>query len=332
MDLNNLDFGRLEKYVQDDQITDINFNGHHLWIDHLIKGRFLVADFQDSGFVDQLCSRIANMANLPFNASNCVVETETNELRISIIHHSVSASGNSLSIRKTPAVQRLNDKLLIKQKYAPSAVLKMLKNCVKKKQNLIISGLPGVGKTEFLKYLTQNISPSERVITIEDTLEIRYGFIHEKNDCVMLKVSDHFTYDDAIKASLRQRPDWMLLSEVRGSEVKSLMQCISSGTKLISTIHAPCARQIPQRIMQIYPNNGTSDENLRKMIYDTVDIGVHLESFSDTKGIHRFIREIVSFSLDDKNQPAMSVLYDSENASLIDIEAFFHFSSTQKEQ
>ncbi len=332
MDLSKIDFGRLEEYVQDTQITDINFNGHHLWIDHLIKGRFLVADFQDSGFIDQLCSRIANLANLPFNASNCVVETETEELRISILHHSVSAFGNSLSIRKTPSILRLNDKLLIKQKYAPLAVLKMLKNCVKRKCNIMISGLPGVGKTEFLKYLTQNISASERVITIEDTLEIRYGFIHEKKDCVMLKVSDHFSYEDAIKASLRQRPDWILLSEVRGNEVRSLMQCISSGTKLISTIHAPTARHIPQRILQIYPDFSFSNENLRKMVYDTIDIGIHLEAYTDAKGIHRFIREIVSFSLDENNQPKFRILYDSENASLIDIEAFLDFSDNKGEQ
>lgn len=331
MDLSNLDFGRLEKYVQDTQVTDINFNGHHLWIDHLIKGRFLVADFQDSDFINRLCSRIANMANLPFNASNCIVETETKELRISIIHHSVSASGNSLSIRKTPAVQRLNDKLLLKQKYAPLAVLNMLKKCVKKKYNLVISGLPGVGKTEFLKYLTQSISPSDRVITVEDTLEIRYGFIHEKKDCVMLKVSDHFSYDDAIKASLRQRPDWILLSEVRGKEVKSLMQCISSGTKLISTIHAPSAKHIPQRILQIYPDINTQYENLRKMIYDTLDIGVHLEAYTDAKGIHRFIREIVSFSLDKNDLPKTTILYDAENASLIDIQAFLDFSGNQED-
>lgn len=332
MDLSKLDFGELEKYVQDKQVTDINFNGHHLWIDHLVKGRFLVEDFQNISFINQLCSRIANMANLPFNASNCVVETETHDLRISILHHSVCSLGNSLSIRKTPAIQRLNDKLLIKQKMAPLAILKMLKNCVKKKYNIMISGLPGAGKTEFLKYLMENINPFERVITIEDTMEIRYGAIHPKRDCVMLKVSDQFTYEHAIKASLRQRPDWILLSEVRGKEVVSLMQCISAGTKLISTIHAPKASQIPERMLQIYPNNYSFNENLRKMIYETIDIGIHLESYHDSKGIHRFIKEIVSFSLNEKNNPIVSVLYDKQDASIIDIQKFLELSRSLEEK
>ena len=54
MDLSKLDFGELEKYVQDKQVTDINFNGHHLWIDHLVKGRFLVEDFQNISFIMKL--------------------------------------------------------------------------------------------------------------------------------------------------------------------------------------------------------------------------------------------------------------------------------------
>lgn len=332
MEFDELDFGRLSEYVQDDQVTDINFNGHHLWIDHLIKGRFLVADFQDRDFVDQLCCRIANMANLPFNASNCVVETETADLRISILHESVSMTGNSLSIRKTPAVQRLNDKLLVRQKYAPLPVLKMLKNCVKKRCNIVVSGLPAAGKTEFVKYLTESIPDQQRAITIEDTSEIRYADIHPQKDCVMLKVSDRFTYQNAIKACLRQRPDWILLSEVRGREVASLLQCISSGTKLISTIHAANAKAIPQRMMQLYPENEQSEDHLKRMIYEVIDIGVHLECRCDSKGMHRYIKEIVSFSLDERQAPQCTVLYNSQDASDMNISAFLKLSQSEEEK
>lgn len=203
---------------------------------------------------------------------------------------------------------RLNDRMLKKQEFAPSWLLKMLAQFVAIKSNIIISGLPGAGKTELVKYLSQFIDASQRVITIEDTYELRYRELHPKSDCVSMKVNDRFTYDQAIKACLRQRPDWMLVSEVRGAEVVNLLQSVSTGATLLSTIHAPSAKHIPRRLLHMFPGMEMSNDTLHHMICDIIDVGVHVEASISKKGVNRYIKEVIAYEIKD-DKPHSTVLY-----------------------
>lgn len=296
--MNEFDFGFLTEFIEDPLITDINYNGRHLWIDHLQKGRYAIDQIPLPSFFEQMSYKFANFVNMPFNAIHPVVEAETDQLRISIIHTSVS-SQLSISIRKTPAVMRLTPAILKKQKYAPSWLLALLAKWVVMKCNIIISGLPGAGKTELLKYLMQYIDPAQRVITIEDTCEIRYSDLFPQSDSVSLKVSERFDYTSAIKSCLRQRPDWMLVSEVRSHEIVSLLQSVSTGASLLSTIHASSAQGIPQRILHMFPGVELSNDVLLTMIYETLDVGIHVEASITKQGIRRYIREVVCYSVDE---------------------------------
>jgi pilus assembly protein CpaF len=310
--MNEFDFGFLNNLIEDPLITDINYNGRHLWVDHLQKGRFTIDPLPDPVFFEQMSFKFANFVNLPFNAVHPVVEAETAQLRISIIHASVS-SHISISIRKTPAVLRLTPALLKKQRYAPSWLLALLAKWVVMKCNIIVSGLPGAGKTELLKYLMQYIDPSQRVITIEDTCEIRYKDLFPNSDSVSLKVSERFDYTTAIKTCLRQRPDWMLVSEVRSHEIVSLLQSVSTGASLLSTIHATSAKAIPQRILHMFPGVELSNDVLLMMIYDTLDVGIHVEASITKQGIRRYIREVVCYSADE-GVPSMICVYKIDEA------------------
>ncbi len=293
------DFKQLQVYIDDLNITDINYNGRQLWIDDLNHGRYLLEDIISDLEIETMCYQLANHVNLPFNTLHPVIEAETSDLRISLIHHSVARSGHSLSIRKTPAIMRLSREKLVKEGYASGDVLDLLAFMVYHKFNFIISGLPGAGKTELVKYLTSFIPPDKRVITIEDTLELRYFDIHTCKDSVMLKVNETFTYEDAIKASLRQRPDWLLVSEVRSKEVVYLLQAISTGASVISTIHAEGAQLIPQRLLHMFPNLQLNNEVLKQNIYESIDIGIHIEASITTEGIKRYIREIIYYYYDE---------------------------------
>lgn len=82
--------------------------------------------------------------------------------------------------------------------------------------------MPGIGKTECVKFFSQYVPGNERVITIEDTMEIRYSATNPGKDCIEMRVNDRFDYADAIKASLRLNPKWIMLSEARSKEVKYL--------------------------------------------------------------------------------------------------------------
>lgn len=292
--MNNFDYGPLTPFIEDPLVTDINYNGTTLWIDHLEKGRY-APDFDEHMFMQQFCFKIANEVNLPFNVTSPLVEAETKELRISLIHESIAKSGNSVSIRKTPATLRMNRRSMITSKYTTAAVLDFLTSVVESRCNVLICGLPGVGKTELIKYLTNFIESNERVITIEDTLELRYHDIYDFKDCVALKVNNRFTYSDAIKASLRQKPNWLLVSEVRGNEVVHLLEAISTGASVLSTIHTNDAKKIPKRILYMMPNADLSDEVLLQNIHDAIDIGIAIHSDIQKNGVKRYIQEIVAF-------------------------------------
>lgn len=312
--MNEFEFGPLTPYIEDELVTDINYNGKALWIDHLNKGRFCVP-FDHEEFLRQFCFKIANYVNVSFNVSSPLVEAETKDLRISIVHESIARSGHSISIRKTPAILRLNDKKMIKEKYVTKTALDFLKQAVHDHCNILVSGLPGSGKTELVKYLTQFIEDHERIITIEDTLELRAHDIYEDKDCVALRVNHRFTYVDAIKASLRQRPNWILVSEVRSHEVVHLLESVSTGTNLMSTIHAYEAAKIPSRILHMFPDVEIYNEVLLNTIHEAIDLGIHIESAITEKGIERKIKEIVSY--DVVNGKAICIpLYVNEKLSL----------------
>jgi len=307
----DFDFGLLTPWIKDDQITDINYNGKQVWVDHLEKGRYPIEPFTAHEFMTALAFKIANYVNLPFNISAPILEAETKELRISMLHQSVCRSGLSISIRKTPALLRISDAMM--KNYAPVWVGELLKEAIKSRSNILISGLPGSGKTELVKYLMKSIPAHQRVITIEDSLELRYGEIHPQKDHVMIKVSALFDYEAAIKAALRQRPDWICVSEVRGREVMQLIQSCSTGASVLSTVHAEHAHAIPQRLLHMMPDVDVTNPSLMALVHSTLDLGIHLEIQSSPKGIRRKIKEIVYFYLDDDFKPKTLLIYsDSE--------------------
>lgn len=293
-------YGPLLPFIKDELITDINFS-RMLWVDHLYKGRYCVESVHISkAFLEQFYTRLSNMMNASFNKSNPLLEAETDELRISVLHESVTNTGVSLSIRKTPADRKLSNNRMIQEQYCPDYVLDFLGNCIKAHMNIMVGGLVGTGKTELIKYLTKFIPPYERVWTVEDTLEIRYSQINPYKDCVEVKVEDRFDYPTALKASKRQLPKWVLVSEVRGTEVKYLMENMSAGVYCISTIHVDHMERLPDRLK----NMGTTV--LDCDIYSFIDIGILLESKITSRGIHRYISQIMTYSrINETNSKVM---------------------------
>lgn len=291
-------FGALLPFIRDIEVTDINWNGKDLWIDDVSRGRYCAGIKLDNDFIEAFCIRVANVVSKTFNKYYPRLEAETDDLRITIIHKSVSHTGTTISIRKTPIVKRITFAKSIREDYyCPEEVANLLSNSVKAKFNIVIGGLPGVGKTELVKYLTNYIFPRDRVITIEDTMEIHYSKINPNKDCVELKVDDTvFTYTDAIKSCLRLLPQWILLSEARSKEVQYLLESISTGAKCITTIHTDDMRKVPKRVVNMM---GDMDNSAlaEQMAYSYFDIGILVDKTQDTATgkISRFIAQIVMY-------------------------------------
>lgn len=292
-------FGPLLKYIKEENVTDLNFNGKDLWIEDLRLGRYKAEETLTPEFVNQFATRIANVVSESFNQYHNLLEAETETLRISIIHESVAHTGTSISIRKTPAIRRITEENIIKDNYCSQEVLDFLQNCIKGKVNMVFCGLPGTGKTELLKYLTQYIPKEEKVMTIEDNLEIHYRLINPESNCVELKVDEeNFGYTKAIKAALRQYPQWVILSEARSTEVKYLIESFSTGLHGLTTLHTDDCRKIPDRIQNMM-QDAYAASRLENDIYSFINVGVLLRKRVYPDGtIRRYVDQICVFDRD----------------------------------
>ena len=289
-------YGPLIDFVKDDNVTDINFNGKDVWIDNLVKGRYKADLILTKEFVESFSVRVADAVSEQFNQYKPLLEAETDVLRISIIHEAVANTGRSISIRKTPAIRRLNQEMMLESKYATEEIISLLQHCVEGKLNILICGLPGTGKTELLKWLTSFIPANDRVITIEDNLEIHYAAINNSKDCVELKVDmANFDYVDAIKACLRQNPQWILLSEARSTEVKYLLESMSTGTHCLTTIHTDDVRKVPDRVKNMIQDPIIADK-IENDVFAFLNVAVLVKKKEHNGKIARMIDQICFFS------------------------------------
>lgn len=313
MELGKEYFGPLWKYISNEEITDVDYNGREVWLTNIYNERYrasqaYVEESITAAFVEQFTQRIANVVSLQFNKQHPELEAETSELRVTIVHESVARSGRSISIRKTPPVIRLTAGKAIDEKFCDRSILALLINCVLTKMNMIFCGMPGIGKTECLKFFSRYIPGSERVITIEDTMEIRYAVTNPGKDCIEMRVSDIFDYADSIKACLRLNPRWIMLSEARSKEVKYLLESWSTGVCGMTTLHTDDVRNIPDRILNMLETRVDADR-LENDIYQAMDIGVLIRKRKDEQNItYRYIDQVCFFLRESgKNHIVMAV-------------------------
>jgi pilus assembly protein CpaF len=188
----------------------------------------------------------------------------------------------------------------LEEGFCSKEILALLMNCVESHMNLTFCGMPGIGKTECVKFFSQFIPANERVITIEDTLEIRYSKTNPGKDCVELKVSeDTFGYADAIKSSLRLNPKWIMLSEARSKEVKYLLESWSTGVRGMTTLHTDDVRNVPDRILNMLENRSDADR-MENDIFQALDVGVLVRKKTDADGMKRRYIDQLCFYVRDK--------------------------------
>lgn len=305
-------FGVFWKYLREPGVTDVDYNGSGLWITDLNRGRFLAEEEVAEQFLHMFTHHISNCVNKQFNNANKVLEADTKELRISIIHDSAAASGISICIRKSPCLVRSTIKGMIAGGYCQEKVLHLLINCVLAKMNFVFGGEPGAGKTECAKFFMQFIPRQERVITIEDSLEIHYADINPGADAVELRIGPGFTYTDAIKACLRQNPRWLMLSEARSVEVTSLLEQWSTGVSGFTTIHLDDLRKLPDRVLNMM-NNVNDAQRMENRIYRYVNVGILIRRMEQTDGsVRRYMDQLCFFSREGNENRIYTIIEDGE--------------------
>ena len=316
-----MDFGALQQYSDNDDVTDISYsNGGQLWLKTLSHGIFRVENpLIDNAFMEKLAFQCANVVGHSFNAAHPFLDSESAELRMNFIHDSIARNGIACVIRKTPAKIRLEKDKILAEKYITEDVHDLLIHCVHGHCNIIVCGETGSGKTEFVKYLASHTFENEKLITIEDTLELHLDRIYPHRDIVAMKTNNVASYSDVLVSCMRQNPKWILLSEVRSAEaVMAARNSISSGHYILSTIHADKAISIPNRMYSLLETSQEIDQFL-KSIYRYIQIGVYIRGYQD-KETKRFVREIAQvceFYVTEDNEAKYNVLYQKTPAGKI---------------
>ncbi len=307
-------FGPLSRYIEDDDVTDIDYNGHEVWLTDSSNTRYIARglDLSDE-FVEQFTRRVSNDVSKPFHKMAPVLEAETDTLRITIVHESVCQGMRCFCIRKSLPSVRLTEENALSSGYASKEMLEFLKNCIRSRMNVVFAGNPGAGKTECAKFFSQYIPAHDRVITIEDNPEWHYRKLNPGKDCVEMKIGKSMDYTDAIKTCLRLNPAWMVLSEARSTEVRYLLEGFSTGVRGITTLHTDDVRKIPDRVVNMIGQDVAADR-IENDVYSFIDVGVLIKrKVSDETGsgkVRRYIDEICLFSREGKKNKVTMIAED----------------------
>jgi pilus assembly protein CpaF len=308
-----IDFGGLKPFLEDDDITDISYsNSGQLWLKTLSKGIFRVENNTiNNATLEKLAFQCSNVMGKTFNMAHPFLDAESSELRLNFVHDSIARNGIAMVIRKTPAKIRLKKDKLLSEKYITEDIHDFLIKCVEGHCNVIVCGETGSGKTEFVKYLASHTKENEKLITVEDTLELHLDRIFPHRDIVAMKTNNIASYTEVLVTCMRQNPKWILLSEVRSAEaVTAVRNAISSGHYILSTIHADKAESIPSRMYSLLETSQDLDQFL-KTIYRYIQIGVYVRGYQDkeTKRFVREIGEVVEFYINENNEIGSNILY-----------------------
>ena len=226
-----------------------------------------------------------------------------------------SRRGTTLTIRKFQS-RRFTPEELVRIGTVTLDVMDHLKDAVEQRRNILISGGTGSGKTTMLNALASFIDPEERVVLIEDTSEIQISLENLVEFEARRERPDQraVTVRDLLRATLRHRPDRIILGEVRGGEAFDLLQALNTGhSGTLSTIHANSAEQAVTRFTSCVLQSGIElpYRAIRSNIGDAVQFLLHIERRSGRRYVAQLLRLIRYDAGQDKYD--FESVYDSRN-------------------
>jgi pilus assembly protein CpaF len=278
----------LQPLLDDPGVTEIMVNGHQdIFYERSGTVHRFQGWFEEEARLEDLIQSIVSKVNRTVNESRPIVDARlTDGSRIHVVLPPVSLRGPTLTIRKFPAKPITMDDLIGWGAITKEAA-ETLQILVRAKYNIFIGGGTGSGKTTFLNALSGWIPADERIITIEDSAELQ---IRQVPNLVALETRNSNTEGkgeigmrDLIKASLRMRPNRIIVGEVRGAEAMDMLQAMNTGHDgSLSTGHANSSRDMLSRLeTMVLTGADLPIEVIRKQIVSAIDILIHLSRMRD---------------------------------------------------
>jgi pilus assembly protein CpaF len=295
----------LQPLADNKQINEIMVNGTDpIFVERNGKLEKTAIKFENKEQLEEIIRRIAAKVHREINELNPIVDARLEDgSRVNAIYKNIAINGPILTIRKFPQNQ-IKMENLIQNNAITSEAAEFLKILVISGYNIFISGGTSSGKTTFLNVLTNYIPKDERVIVIEDSAELQINAIENivrmetKNANVQGK--GEITVRQLIKASLRMRPDRIIVGEVRGGEVLDMIQAMNTGHDgSLSTGHANSPAGMLSRLETMYLTAADFPINaIRGQLASALDIIVHLGRLCDRSRRVLEITEICEYNGD----------------------------------
>lgn len=295
--------GLLDSIIKDDEITEVMINGpDDIFVEKAGALYKLDQVFDDEKQLEDIVQKIVGQAGREVNQANPIVDTRLPDgSRVNVVLPPISLNGATVTIRKfskTPMTIRQ----LLKYGSITQEVAHVLELLVKAKYNIFISGGTGSGKTTFLNAVSHFIPHDERVITIEDSAELQIegidNLVRMETRNANASGSGAIAIRDLIKASLRMRPERIIVGEVRGEEALDMLQAMNTGHDgSLSTGHANSTRDMLSRLetMVLQGSERLPLEAVRQQIASAVDVIIHLSRLRDKTRRTMEISEITGY-------------------------------------
>jgi pilus assembly protein CpaF len=296
----------LSDFLEDDEITEIMINGPNN-IFYEKNGEIIKSEktFESAERLMTVIQQIVGEANRMVNESSPIVDSILKDgSRVNVVLKGVSVDGSAVTIRKFPQ-ETMSMKRLIELNSLDENVAEFLGMLVACGYNIFISGGTGAGKTTFLSALTEYIPEGERVVTIEDSAELKVNGVQNlvrleaRNANVEGK--NMITIRDLIKCSLRMRPSRIIVGEVRDAAAIDMLQAMNTGHDgSLSTGHANSGHEMLMRLeAMVLMGADLPLKAVRQQIASAIDIVVHLGRLRDRSRRVLEIREVTGMENDE---------------------------------
>ena len=305
--------GLLQDLIEDPSVTEIMVNGPDLiFIEK--DGKLFRYDgrFESKEKLEDVIARIVAGCNRVVNERYPIVDARLPDgSRVHVVLYPVALNGPILTIRRFPEHPITMEQLLSYGSVSKEGA-DFLKALVVAGYNIFISGATGSGKTTFLNVLSGFIPKHERIITIEDSAELQIqgveNLVSMETRNANMEDCKPITIRDLIRASLRMRPDRIIVGEVRGAEAMDMLQAFNTGHDgSLSTGHANSAKDMLSRLeSMVLMGVELPLPAIRRQISGGIDIMVHLGRLRD--GSRRLL-QILEMDKDSDDEIRLSPLF-----------------------
>jgi pilus assembly protein CpaF len=280
--------GPLEPLFSDPTISDILVNGpDEVWVDRFGRLERTGVRFDDENHLRRLLSRMVSAHGRHLDEASPMVDVRLSDgSRLHALLPPLSAKGPTVSIRRSRSVPLRLDELFANGTLSPE-MGGFLAAAVRSGLNLVVSGGAASGKTTLLNVLSRFIPTHERVVTIEETAELKLDHPHViplEARLPNVEGRGEVTVRNLVRTTLRMRPDRLIVGEVRGAEVFDMLQAMNSGHEgSMTTVHANAAGDALRRLENLVLLGGfeLTSRAIRELLAATIHLVVQTTRYAD---------------------------------------------------